>query len=280
MSGIRRCRIIAVPGEGTSSERRPLRRPLAGIRPVAAAVHGTAVMYQIMCQPRVLPVWLGNHHGKEHPDATDCDDQELAFEVVKAMQTDGLDWGEGYRPRRALAEMDDGRGCRCRGAGIEVGLEPGASIDLDGFDGEGHVRLELVEEAPGVVCGCASPGLCAGPLCDGVMGGELLDSVSAGVGRDGEGVELDDLAGACGLATPWAGVWREARGAGRRAVRLPPPVEGRSRNADGVGGRSCGQAVGPGLAPALKGVVSWRRFATLRAAKTRRQGGSSCNLPG
>ena len=34
-----------------------------------------------------------------------------AFEVVKA--TDGLDWGEGYRPlgRRALAEMDDGRGC-------------------------------------------------------------------------------------------------------------------------------------------------------------------------
>ena len=33
-----------------------------------------------------------------------------AFEVVKA--TDGLDWGEGYRPRRALAEMDDGRGCR------------------------------------------------------------------------------------------------------------------------------------------------------------------------
>ena len=33
-----------------------------------------------------------------------------AFEVVKA--TDGLDWSEGYRPRRALAEMDDGRGCR------------------------------------------------------------------------------------------------------------------------------------------------------------------------
>ena len=30
-----------------------------------------------------------------------------AFEVVKAMQTDGLDWGEGYRPlgRRALAEI-------------------------------------------------------------------------------------------------------------------------------------------------------------------------------
>ena len=43
------------------------------------------------------------NHGKEHPDATDCDDQELAFEVVKA--TDGLDRGEGYRPRQALAEI-------------------------------------------------------------------------------------------------------------------------------------------------------------------------------
>ena len=34
-----------------------------------------------------------------------------AFEVVKAMQTDGLDWGEGYRPlgRRALAEIIEGR---------------------------------------------------------------------------------------------------------------------------------------------------------------------------
>jgi transposase-like protein len=31
----------------------------------------------------------------------------MAFEVVKAMQADGLDWGEGYRPlgRRALAEI-------------------------------------------------------------------------------------------------------------------------------------------------------------------------------
>ena len=32
-----------------------------------------------------------------------------AFEVVKAMQTDGLDWDEGYRPRRALAEIIEGR---------------------------------------------------------------------------------------------------------------------------------------------------------------------------
>jgi hypothetical protein len=31
----------------------------------------------------------------------------VAFEVVKAMQADGLDWGEGYRPlgRQALEEI-------------------------------------------------------------------------------------------------------------------------------------------------------------------------------
>ena len=84
--------------------------------------------------------------------------------------------------------------------GLEVGLELGASVDLDGFDGEGHVGLELVEEALCVVCGGASPGLGAGPLYDGVMGGELLDGRAAGVWRDGEGVALDDLTGVCGLA--------------------------------------------------------------------------------
>ena len=31
----------------------------------------------------------------------------MAFEMVKAMQADGLEWGEGYRPlgRQALAEV-------------------------------------------------------------------------------------------------------------------------------------------------------------------------------
>ena len=35
----------------------------------------------------------------------------MAFQVVKAMQADGLDWGEGYRPlgRQALAETIRGR---------------------------------------------------------------------------------------------------------------------------------------------------------------------------
>ena len=35
----------------------------------------------------------------------------MAFEIVKAMQADGLDWGEGYRPlgRQALAEIIEGQ---------------------------------------------------------------------------------------------------------------------------------------------------------------------------
>jgi hypothetical protein len=35
----------------------------------------------------------------------------MAFEVVKAMQADGLDWDEGYRPlgRQALAEIIEGQ---------------------------------------------------------------------------------------------------------------------------------------------------------------------------
>jgi len=35
----------------------------------------------------------------------------MAFEVVKAMQADGLDWGDGYRPlgRQALEEIIEGQ---------------------------------------------------------------------------------------------------------------------------------------------------------------------------
>ena len=35
----------------------------------------------------------------------------MAVEIVKAMQADGLEWGEGYRPlgRQALTEIIQGR---------------------------------------------------------------------------------------------------------------------------------------------------------------------------
>ena len=41
------------------------------------------------------------------PQTATIENLQEAFEVVKAMQTDGLDRGEGYRPLgcRALAEM-------------------------------------------------------------------------------------------------------------------------------------------------------------------------------
>ena len=102
---------------------------------------------------------------------------------------------------------------------FEVGLELGAAVDLDG--GEGHVGLELVEEAFGVVCGGVAAGLCAGPLGDGVAGGELLDGGASAVEGQGEGVELDDLAWGCGFASlgEASGVWpTAARGALRRSV--------------------------------------------------------------
>ena len=99
--------------------------------------------------------------------------------------------------------------------GFEAGHELGAAVDPDGLDGEGHAGLELVEGEPGpwprwgragpanlgVVCGGAAPGPGAGPLRDGVAGGEPLDGGPAGVGGDGEGVELDDLAWGAGFAS-------------------------------------------------------------------------------
>ena len=104
---------------------------------------------------------------------------------------------------------------------FEVGFELGAAVDLDGVYGEGHVVEELVEEAFGVVGGCAAPGLCACPLGDGVACGELLDSGAPVSGVDGHGVELDDLAGCCGFASlgqsPGVGAVA-ARGALRRGV--------------------------------------------------------------
>ena len=41
------------------------------------------------------------------PQTATIENLQEAFEVVKTMQTDGLGWGEDYRPlgRRALAEI-------------------------------------------------------------------------------------------------------------------------------------------------------------------------------
>jgi hypothetical protein len=54
-----------------------------------------------------------------------------AFEVVKAMQAEGLDWGEGYRPlgQRALAEI------------IETKMAAAVDRHLEGLDaGDGADR--------------------------------------------------------------------------------------------------------------------------------------------
>ena len=64
-----------------------------------------------------------------------------AFEVVKAMRADGLDWGEGYRPlgRRALAEI------------IETEMAAAVDRHLEGLEAEdaadrrnGHYRRRLM----------------------------------------------------------------------------------------------------------------------------------------
>ncbi len=66
-----------------------------------------------------------------------------AFEVVKAMQADGLDWGEGYRPlgRRALAEI------------IEAEMAAAVDRHLEGLEAEdaadrrnGYYRRSLMTE--------------------------------------------------------------------------------------------------------------------------------------
>ena len=66
-----------------------------------------------------------------------------AFEVVKAMRTDGLDWGEGYRPlgRQALAEI------------IESEMAAAVDRHLEGLEAEdaagrrnGYYRRSLMTE--------------------------------------------------------------------------------------------------------------------------------------
>lgn len=67
----------------------------------------------------------------------------MAFEVVKAMRADGLEWGEGYRPlgRRALASIIEGR----MDEAIDGWLD-GLSADDEPDRRNGHYRRHLLTE--------------------------------------------------------------------------------------------------------------------------------------
>src|SRR6201997_2409288 len=81
------------------------------------------------------------------------------------------------------------------GAGqLELGHELGASIDLDGFDGNGHLPEDGVEELGGVFGGGPFARLGDGPFGDRIVGVEMLDG-DAGQRIDRQGVDLDDVAG-------------------------------------------------------------------------------------
>ena len=55
----------------------------------------------------------------------------MAFEVVKAMRADGLEWGEGYRPlgRQALAEIIQGRMAEAVETGSTVSMVAPCATD-------------------------------------------------------------------------------------------------------------------------------------------------------
>jgi transposase-like protein len=67
----------------------------------------------------------------------------MAFEIVKAMQGDGLDWGEGYRPlgRQALAAIIEGR----MSEAVDRWLEA-LGIDDEPDRRNGHYRRYLLTE--------------------------------------------------------------------------------------------------------------------------------------
>ena len=81
------------------------------------------------------------------------------------------------------------------GAGLfELGHELRAAVDLDGFDGVGHLVEDLIEEGGGVAGGGLFAGSGDGPFGAWVIGVELFDG-HAGPRMDREGVDLDDVAG-------------------------------------------------------------------------------------
>jgi putative transposase len=67
----------------------------------------------------------------------------VAFEVMKGMQAQGLDWGEGYRPlgRQALAAIIEAR----MGAAVEAWLD-GLGVEDEPDRRNGHYRRHLLTE--------------------------------------------------------------------------------------------------------------------------------------
>lgn len=67
----------------------------------------------------------------------------IAFEMVKAMHADGLEWGEGYRPlgRQALVEIIEGR----MDEAVDAYLD-GLAVDAAPDRRNGYYRRHLLTE--------------------------------------------------------------------------------------------------------------------------------------
>ena len=110
------------------------------------------------------------------------------------------------------------------GAGLlELGHELGAAVDLDGFDGVGHLEENLVEKAGGVPGGGLFAGSGDGPFGEGIVGVEVLDG-HAGQRMDRKRVDLDDVAGlfeyeVLGLADGVRAFCRQYGRAGQKPAR-------------------------------------------------------------
>ena len=77
------------------------------------------------------------------PHLATIDSLPMAFEMVKAMQAEGLDWSEGYRPlgRQALAAIIEGRMVEAVDVWLD-GLDASAARDRR----NGHYRRHLLTE--------------------------------------------------------------------------------------------------------------------------------------
>ena len=162
----------------------------AGEMPMA--LDGGAVMYQIMCQLGVLPV-VSQNHGKEHPDATDCDDREL---------TGGFRGRQGDADRGnvtnyvsegtdsllfVFVQEDSEQDAVHRGAVLESAQC--SSPDLPSFDSVGGPDLsaligvlEAGQQVVEIVAqACDGLGVCIFPACGEAVGGApSLEAVVGG----------------------------------------------------------------------------------------------------